>query len=50
MAVVSLKCSNCLKVKRGAMVRARDGIEYLCGLCRRQLGYRVPQKPPRVTA
>jgi hypothetical protein len=50
VAVVSLKGSNCLKVKRGAMRRTGDGIEYLCGLCRGQFGYRVPQKPARVTA
>jgi hypothetical protein len=34
VAVVSLKCSNCPTVKRCALVRTRDGIEYLCGLYR----------------
>jgi hypothetical protein len=48
--MVSLKCSNCRKGKPCAMVRMRDGIEYLCGLGRRQLGHRVPQTPPTATA
>jgi hypothetical protein len=47
VAVVSPEVLDLPTVKRCATVRTRDGIEYLCGLCRRQLGYRVPQKPPR---
>ncbi len=36
---VSRKCDNCFEVKRCRMVVTREGIEYLCGRCVRELGY-----------
>jgi len=36
---VSTKCGNCYRVKRCQLTRTRSGVEYLCKVCRRGLGY-----------
>lgn len=38
----SMKCAHCIKVKQCKMVRGLVTWEYLCGSCRRELGYALP--------
>jgi hypothetical protein len=35
----SMKCAHCLEIKRCRMVKGRQGYEYLCKPCCRELGY-----------